>query len=100
MKTLNNWFTRFYDRYRAPEINIWCIAGTLESGKIIKTSAVIAFDNSIIITENGSQYLLLAPDPEWLEWLKEQDCKEDHIQQVHLAVRKNKGFNYDSSSNS
>lgn len=92
METLNNWFTRFYYRFRAPEINIWCIAGTLESGKEIKTSAVVAYDGSVITTESGSQYLLLSPDREWIKWLVEQGCKKCPSEQVHLAVRNNKGI--------
>ena len=89
MKTLNNWFTRYYDRYKAPCFNEWCVAGELPSGKVIKTSAIQSFDGTIVTTENGLQYKLLKPDPKWLELISKYNYKENYIQQVYIAVNYN-----------
>ncbi len=71
--------------YDAPEIIR--LMGTLESGKKIITSPVVAVTGRAVRTASGSVYLLGDISPDYLSWMLENNMPYDHEQPIKVVQR-------------
>ncbi len=82
MIRLENWsMLQDVNPYLAPEVRRGCLVGAayghprFEDGDHIVTSYVVEIDvkKGRAKTRSGSEYVLGRPNPEWVEWLRENN---------------------------
>lgn len=88
---IENWFvTRLGDMYTSPEMSSMLIHGEVYGnpkfidGTYINTSRVITVEGNKITTRSGSVYELGIPNPEYVQWCKENNL---HIPTVEEPIR-------------
>jgi hypothetical protein len=76
------------DPYRAPEINPPCLSGYRDQQeKRIRTSPIDKVDGRTITTKSGSVYILEDMDPEYKEWLDNNNVSFDPENPIKVKVR-------------
>ena len=79
-KNLYKWWVRQYynDPWMAPECNFTCLGGYLEgSDKPIKTSKIVKANGVEITTHSGSVYVLQDIEPNYYQFMKENNIPYD-----------------------
>lgn len=59
------------DPYLAPELVQRTIVGEREDGKRVRTSQIIAISGTSVTTESGSEYKLLKPKDDYIQFVEE-----------------------------
>lgn len=79
-----------YDNpYLAPEANPACLAGFREPDKKpVRTSPIAKVNGVEITTESGSVYLLEDMDPDYRDWLLENEIEFDPDNPIVIRKRK------------
>lgn len=77
IKTLNNWSVVYgdVDPYQPPELLRKYLHGELECGKTVNTSHIVSVNHDVVTTNSGTEYKLLEPRPDYLEYLKDNDIE-------------------------
>ena len=83
MKNLENWsVTLRGDYYTPPEACSKCLQGLNEDGFNIVTSPIVAVNGRVVTTYSGSVYLLGTVDPNYLDWLKDNNMPYDEVNPI------------------
>lgn len=56
--------------YSAPK---QCLRGKRKDGHMIRTSPIVDIDGNIITTRSGTQYHLMAPSQDYVEWCRQNN---------------------------
>lgn len=86
--TLSNWSViSKSSRYVPPEQQIICLQGFREDDqRYVCTSRVMSSDKDKVKTYSGSTYSLKDPDPEYLQWLKDNDMDFDPLNPIKVKI--------------
>jgi len=86
MTELANWSvvgSHGEDVYAAPQ---QCIRGYREDGHWVRTSPIVKVKGDVVTTRSGSQYKLLTPHPQYVQWCRDNNyhvpTKEEPIRCV------------------
>lgn len=80
------------ESFMAPELHSKCLSGNVyghprkPDGRHVRTSAIVGCEGRVVSTMSGNDYLLGAPDAEWLAWMQAKGIAFDADHPVRVIL--------------